>query len=170
MCQAEAMKAMTEAEREELINSEANTPLEIKRLLEGLSPSETRWKPESGEFSVLENICHLRDIEAEGYSVRIKRILADDNPFLEDIDGAAIAKERDYNSQELKSAVDAFTKTREENIRILRGLSFEQLVRIGTFQDSGQVTLERLVEMIKEHDDVHIAELKSLRTKIDKGV
>ena len=40
---------------------------------------------------MLEHVCHLRDIEVEGYAPRLKRILSEDGPFLPDIDGRRLA-------------------------------------------------------------------------------
>ena len=57
---------------------------EIVRLTSGLTDAELRWKDAEGNFSALENICHLRDIEIEGYTARIKRILEENNPSLAD--------------------------------------------------------------------------------------
>jgi len=51
------------------------------------------------EFSVLENICHLRDLELQGYTPRIRRILAEADPDLADFDGARVAAESSYNNR-----------------------------------------------------------------------
>ena len=158
----ETMKAMTRSEREELISGIAATPSTIQRLIEGLDPNETRWKPESGDFSVVENICHLRDIEVEGFSVRITRILSEDDPSLADIDGAKLAVDRNYNDQDLASALDTFTKTREDNMRVIRGLTIEEFARTAKFGSDTPITLERLLEMMREHDEVHMRELSEL--------
>lgn len=157
---------MTQSSSDAISNSLANTHGEVRRLVEGLSEADTRWKPATDEFSAVENVCHLRDIELDGYTVRIKRILLEDQPFLSDINGARLAEERDYNSQELKAALDAFAKAREDNVRTIRGLSSEQLTRTGTFENSGAITLEGLIEMMREHDDAHIHELTSLKAKL----
>jgi hypothetical protein len=161
---------MTQNGHRDLIELLADTTLAVRRLMEGLSESDTQWKPASGEFSVVENICHLRDIEVEGYTVRIRRILQEDQPLLEDLDGAKLAQERDYNNQEVFAALRAFGRAREGNVRTLRGLTSEQLMRTGTFEDAGTITLTRLLELMREHDDVHIAEMSDLRRKIASRV
>jgi len=33
-------------------------------------------------FCAIEHVCHLRDIERDGYHVRIRRLLTEDNPSL----------------------------------------------------------------------------------------
>jgi hypothetical protein len=46
----------------------AETPSKVKRLLEGMGQSTLRSRPSPDEFSAVEQICHLRDIEREGYT------------------------------------------------------------------------------------------------------
>lgn len=159
---------MTKSNFDELSNALASTPAEVRRLTKDLSGDQVRWKPSALEFSVVENVCHLRDIEMDGYAVRIKRILQEDQPFLADLNGARLAEERDYNNQELKPALDEFTLAREENLRTIRALPPGQLTRTGTLENTGAITLERLVEMMREHDDAHISELESLCVKIER--
>jgi len=79
----------------------AHTPEKLVQLTNGLTDAEVHWK-DAGAFSVLENICHLRDIEIEGYSARLNRILIETHPFLPEIDGGSLATVRDYNTQDLE--------------------------------------------------------------------
>ncbi len=159
---------MTEQELEELIDFLAETPAAVRQLTEGLTEGETRWKPSATDFSAVENICHLRDIEEEGYSTRIGRILTEDQPFLQDLNGAKLAEERDYNEQELKAALDAFTHARQSNVQTIKSLSQEQLKRTGTFEQTGHITLERLLCMMQEHDRAHLLELSEVRGGLTK--
>ena len=72
---------------EEAISKLASTPEVIREVFARLDAGKLRSKPNSSLFSPLEDMWHLRDIEAEGYLTRIKRILAEDMPVLEDLDG-----------------------------------------------------------------------------------
>ena len=105
---------MTQTELQELVALLAETPEEVRRLTAGLSAEEARWRPAANEFSALEQACHLRDIEREGYAVRLRRLLAEDDAALPDLDGAELARERDYQSQNLSAAVEAFAQARQE--------------------------------------------------------
>jgi hypothetical protein len=75
----------------------AQTPAGISRLLSDIPAPGMTIKRAPDEFSVVEHVCHMRDIEIEGYGVRVQRILKQENPFLPDIDGSRLAIERDYN-------------------------------------------------------------------------
>src|SRR5205814_2080287 len=116
-------------------------------LVADLSDISLRMKPAPEEFSALETICHLRDIEIEAYTVRINRIISEEEPTLPDIDGSRLAIERDYNSQNLDAALSSFTNARHANVETLRGVTIEQLSRVGIYQTDA-VTLEGLLNMM----------------------
>src|SRR5215813_8698854 len=65
-------------------------------------------------FALVEQACHLRDLEREGYLVRARRILAEDLPELTPFFGDAVARERDYLAQDAAAAARDFTAARAE--------------------------------------------------------
>jgi len=158
----ELAKRVEEVDFEELLQFLQETSDRISELIHGLADSDLRWRNSYDQFSVLENICHLRDLEAEGYTIRINRILKESNPFLPDVDGKRLATERLYNSLNADTALHSFAASRAENLRKLEGLAAEQLERDGTLEGVGRLTLTRLVEMMREHDEGHIEELRVL--------
>ena len=151
---------------EELLATLARTPVEIARLINDVPDFSVVIKPSPDEFSVLENVCHLRDIETEGYSVRIQRILAEDNPALADVDGARLAIERDYNKQDLNDALAAFTAARKQNVADFTNASAAEYERAGTLEVVGQITLRKLLEMMCQHDEGHVDEVRAIRAKL----
>ena len=153
---------MTQAELQILLTFLAETPEVVRRLTCALSAETARRKPTPAEFSALEHVCHLRDIEQEGYSVRLSRLLTEEAPTLADIDGARLAREREYQRQDFTSALADFTHARRENIARARTLTPAQLARAGTFEGVGEVTTARLLEMMRTHDEAHRAELTDL--------
>ena len=162
----ELAKKVEAVEFEEVLQFLQVTSNRISELIQGLADSELRWRNSYDQFSVLENICHLRDIEAEAYTIRINRILKESNPFLPDVDGKRLATERRYNSLDAYAALHSFAASRTENLRKLEGLAAEQLEREGTLEGVGRLTLGRLAEMMREHDEGHIDELRVLRQQL----
>lgn len=159
---------MNESELQRLIKSLETAPLEADRLVAQLPDEELRRKPAEEEFSALEHICHLGDIEREGYAVRIRRLLEEDLPFLHDIDGDSLAKERAYNEQELRPAIEAFALARRDSLRRLEGLSHASLSREGHLENVGRITLGGLLSMMMEHDREHLLKLSGLRDRLLK--
>ncbi len=142
----------------ELIDTLAQTPGTIAARIGNICSEDTRRR-KADYFSVVENICHLRDLEVEGYAVRIDRILNEEQPFLPDIDGGRLAIERDYNNQNVQDALAAFAIARESNVHALRKLAPEHLTREGTLEGVGPVTLEKVLLMMQEHDQGHVEDL-----------
>ena len=140
----------------------ARMPEELPQRLKDLTDEQLRFKPNADTFSALESVCHLRDIEVEGYARRLGLLLREDNPRLPDLDGAALARERAYNEQPLKPALDAFFSMRRRCLATLRDLTADEFTRRGQFENVGEVTLEGLLELWVEHDQGHLKELDAL--------
>jgi len=148
---------------EELVGFLEQTPRRIKELVSEVRKDALRERPSAECWSVVEQICHLRDIEQEGYRVRIQRILTESNPSLPDIAGDQLAIERNYVDQDLGLALEAFIDARAENFHAIRGLSVNQLNRTGVYEGFGPVTLLELLVKLQDHDSGHIDELTHLR-------
>lgn len=157
------LESFAEQEFKNLLDFLAETPQVLRQLSQGFAPDELKRKPSEKEFSVQENVCHLRDIEREGYTVRIDKLIGEDEPVLPDINGAKLAMERDYNSQDFAAGLEEFARLREKNIAALRHLQPQSLSRTGMLEGAGQITLKRLAAMMREHDEDHLAELNTLR-------
>ena len=142
------------------------TPDIISRKTGGLSTPSLKWKPGADQFSFLEHVCHLRDLEREGYGVRIHRLLTEYEPSLKNFDGAQVARERDYQSEDFQTAFSAFERARKENLEILRGLDTGQLDLSGQFESAGRVTLRQIVLMMQAHDGEHREALEHLSEQL----
>ena len=123
-------------------------------------------RPTEEEFSLVEQACHLRDLEREGYLVRVHRILAESSPRLDDFDGQAVAAERDYPSEDAHAAAEDFGAARRELVAILAALSPCQLAREAMF-DGRRITLLDLVTLIDAHDCGHREEIERILDDIE---
>ena len=127
----------------------------------------TSWEGISGEhFSALGQVCHVRDIEVEGYHVRIARLLNEDNPSLVSLDSYELAAQKNYDAADPKEALTAFRAARAVTLRQLEDITAEQLQRRGAFGEYGSVTLRALVHYLVSHDYQHLACLNWLLGKI----
>jgi hypothetical protein len=160
---------MSPLELHELIAALAKSPKTVATLSDDVSDEDLRRRNSPDEFSVIENVCHLRDIEIEGYTGRINRILNEEAPFLPDIDGSQLAIERAYNTQNLAPALQEFSAARMRNVQTLSNLSMDQLQRVGTLEGVGKATLEKLLLMMREHDEDHIRDLRTARQRLAAG-
>jgi hypothetical protein len=118
-------------------------------------------RPAGGGFSLVEHACHLRDLEREGYSLRVKRILEEDQPALEGFEGERIAAERDYRSQDARAAAAQFAAERAGLVRTVQSLREDELCRTGVFAGR-TVTLADVVLMAAGHDEEHRTDIERL--------
>jgi DinB family protein len=87
-----------EQDRKQWLEVLRTTPSRLKALLKGVPRSVALWAPAPGKWSILEIVCHMRDMEREAYLARYERILAEDEPRLPDVDGDAYSFELDYRA------------------------------------------------------------------------
>jgi hypothetical protein len=137
----------------------AQMPAFLADVLSRCSDEALRHKPSVEGFSILEQICHLRDIEVDGYSARLDLILSQEKPLLPDIDGSRLAIERRYNEQDVGPAFMTFRAARELNLVRLRRLTEDELQRKALMDGVGEITLARLIAMWAAHDAGHWEEL-----------
>ena len=136
-------------------------------------PKEARnWKPDSWEgipsepFSAIEQICHVRDIEVDGYHERFRRALQESNPTLENVDGETLAVERAYVVAEPSEVFAAFRAARAKTLETIATLTAGQFDRTAVF-DGAPITVRGLVHMLCSHDQQHLAGLQWLMARID---
>lgn len=152
---------------ETVLRDLAETSRRLTDAVAGIDGVLLRRKPPAEAFSLLEHVCHLRDIELDGYAVRIRRLLEEHEPALLDLDGARLAVERCYNEQRLGLALDDFRRTRAENLRRVDGLEAAAFDRRGTLQNHGSLTLGGLLELMREHDAAHLQEMTAWRRELE---
>jgi hypothetical protein len=150
-------------ELEEILGILRSTSERLRTITGDLSTEAHTWKPSPEKWSMIENVCHLRDIEQEGYNVRIERIANEDTPILPDINGQQLAIDRQYNQQDLRAALDAFDSARTKSIELVTSYPEATLSRVGTFEDFGDMTLAGLLEVMCDHDKGHLADMEKVR-------
>jgi DinB family protein len=147
----------------EAIEKLSAAPRQAAELVHGLSEEQLSWKPAPETFSMRENILHLRDIDVEGYEHSMRRILNEEAPTLQDVNGGKLARERNYNVQPVEPALLEFGRSRATSMARLSGCSLADLERTAEMEGSGKVTLRRLLEMWIRHDADHLADMVNLR-------
>jgi hypothetical protein len=140
----------------------------------GAIPDEFKhWHPPSWDgipsehYTALEQICHVRDIEIDGYQVRFRRTVEETHPFLPGVDGDALAIERSYASADAAAVFEAFRAARMQTLELIASLSPQQLERTADFEDYGVVTVRSLAHYLCSHDQQHLAGLQWLLGKIE---
>lgn len=135
-------------------------------------PLEHRnWRPASWQgvpsepFTAIEQLCHVKDIEIDGYHVRLHRTLAESNPLLESIDGETLAEQRKYRSADAGQVLAQFRHARRKTLALITDLDAAQLARVAEFEGQS-VTLRGLVHNLCSHDHQHLAGLQWLLARL----
>jgi hypothetical protein len=147
-------------------------PRELEEHYAAFPAAFTHWAPPSWDgvpseaFTAIEQICHVRDIEIEGYQVRIRRTLNEQSPRLPSIDSETVAKQRNYGSADPTQVFATFRAARAQTLLLLHGLDAAQWQRPAEFEGYGPVTLRGLVHFLCSHDQQHLSGLQWLLGKI----
>jgi FMN phosphatase YigB (HAD superfamily) len=135
-----------------------STPAALATMTSELAPEGFSQRPQVAEWCLTEILCHLRDTEQEVHLPRIKKILAENNPFVPGEETDRWAAERNYAAQDGRQALMDFLDARKETLALLDGLQAEwsHPARHSIF---GPTTLKELVVMIAEHDQAHVQQV-----------
>lgn len=150
------------------LNSLRSFPSALRDLLCGIPVDALDWKPASWDgipserLTIRQQVCHMRDIEADGYTRRFQCLLSENEPILQSIDGYALVEPRGYDHAELGQTLDAFEAAREKTMKILDGVKALELARRGSFEGYGPVTLLGLIHFLCSHDQQHVAGIQWL--------
>lgn len=131
-----------------------------------------RWIPDSWDgvpsesLNALEQICHVRDIEIDGYQSRFRRLLQEDHPLLASIDTYLLVTQRDYAHADPDAVFAEIHTARRHTVELLTALTPAQWARTGSFEGYGDVTILSLAHFLCSHDQQHLAGLQWLRGKM----
>jgi len=153
-------------ERARHLETLAATPAALKAALRGVPRKLLLYTPAPGKWSILEILCHMRDMEREGYLERYTRILAENEPRLPDLNGDALAIERDYRGQKAGDVLRDWTRLRRESLRLLKKSKPEQWRRAGIHETAGRLSIDDLVVRHAVGNDLaHLAQIGAIKRR-----
>ena len=162
---------------EERLKRLARTPDDLAAAISGRGATDLARRPDSKNWSPLEIICHLRDIE-EICMMRFRTMLAMDDPKVLvvgarpldpaewglmsnefPVDPDRWADERQYSRCDPALALSAFRRRRGESLDLFDRLSPEQWERGCLHPTLGRVTFTGWTALMPVHDDNHLDQL-----------
>ena len=120
-----------------------------------------------GRWSIQEVILHLSDCE-QVYADRMKRIIAEDNPTLQDFDENKWAKSLHYNEQSAEDAIALFDLTRRQMGLLISKLPESAFARTGMHTVAGRQSLGELITKADRHLDHHLSFIHRKRAAMGK--
>jgi FMN phosphatase YigB (HAD superfamily) len=123
---------------------------------------ESRWSccPQEEGWGPVEIACHLRDVEREITQPRLRKILAEENPYLIPVESDSWSEERRYRAQDGPQALRDFTAARKATIALLRDLRPADWSRTARHALFGPTTLAEQVRFSARHDLLHIEQIQ----------
>ena len=160
---------MQEEERRKYLDILGETPARLEEILANVDPDLVRWNPSPGKWSIVEIVCHLRDMEREAYLARYTRLLAEENPTFADIDGDALALESGYSSQDVTAAFEEWKGFRQKTLALIAGatpLTEAQWNRGGIHEGLGPMTMEGYLKRQAFGNDVaHVGQIRAIKER-----
>ena len=91
----------------------------LPALVQNLSDADMRWHPPSGNWSLLEIVCHLAEEEVNDFRARVKTILDDPNQPWPAIVPEKTVIEKQFNQQGVKESLEQFLAERKRSVEWL---------------------------------------------------
>ena len=148
---------------------EGKDPLEVQRqtpellaqLIDGVSDSRLRQRPDPTKWSVAELLAHLADAEI-GCSWRYRQMIEHDgcplSPYDQELWNALGANASRSPSESLQ----LFRLLRENNLRMFDRLTPEQWDRYGMHAERGRMAVRDLMQQIAGHDLNHLEQIEKI--------
>ena len=146
---------------EEILKSLRASPIILGALVAGLDDRQIRRRPAPGEWAVIEVVAHIADVDERAHT-RLRRMLAEDNPFLPAFDQDALAVERGYIGMDLPEQVARYRQARAAHLADLAGLDRRQWQRTGRHEAAGDLTVQLYEAHVASEDVEHLAQIARL--------
>lgn len=154
---------MDQAERTALIAQYEAGYDAITASLAGITAAEWEAREAPGEWCPREIIHHLADSEMTS-AIRLRRLIAEDNPVIVGYDQEAFANILFYD-RPIEPSLAAFKASRDTTAQILHRLSPAQWSRAGTHSESGRYSVEDWLGTYAVHAHDHADQIRRARAK-----
>ncbi|MBN9392479.1 MAG: DinB family protein [Chloroflexi bacterium] len=142
-----------------LLRSLRKNPVILHGLIKNVWQDQARrFKDGPDGWSVVEIVCHLRDLEEVFYQ-RALRMLNEDTPVFESFDQNEKARQGDYTNQALNRVFEQLVENRRRTIQFFAELTPTQWQRTGIHPEAGPITLLEQAFQIGSHDTDHIEQI-----------
>jgi len=134
----------------------------LSTALMGCAGQEADFKPAPEKWSVRQLVCHLADTQIV-IAMRIRLILAEENPTLGAFDQDAWANNLDYGKRKISQAIETFRRLRGEDYELMKDLPESAFERTGMHVERGLLTLGGMVEQQAVHVESHVKQIQGVR-------
>jgi len=144
------------------------TPIQVEKLLNGLSESVLNQQPQDGGWTIRNIVSHLRD--AQGVlDFRVGLFIKQEHPVLESKAVFAWATNEAERPPSARDIFETYRASRAETLRQLESLPLSDWWRTGRHQEFGTLTLRQQVSYFASHEITHFPQIELLRRQLADG-
>jgi hypothetical protein len=143
---------------EQILTQLAEQPKAIAALTAGLSEARLQRRPTRGEWSLNDELAHLRSC-SDMWGQYIATILAEDHPTIRAMNPTTWIKRTDYPDLEFGPSFRAFTRQRAKLLALLRPLPKASWSRTATVTGAGRPrerTMGEYAQWLANHERSHL--------------
>jgi DinB superfamily len=133
----------------------------VAAALEGATEADLDRAPSEDGWTARQIVHHLADSESMAY-VRLRRLLADDDPVIAGYDEPEWARRLHYD-RPIEPSLDVLRAVRAASHQLLGRLTDEEWGRTGTHSESGAYGVERWLEIYADHSHDHADQIRRAR-------
>lgn len=150
-------------ERNSKITGIRDLPLIIRLAVKGLNDDQLDTRYREGGWTVRQVVHHVADSHANAY-LRFKWLVTEDHPTIKTYDQDVWAALPDSRLP-VESSLRLLDGLHERWAGFLESLPAEAWSRTGTHPESGEVTLDDLLEIYADHGAHHAGQITDLRAR-----
>ena len=155
-------------EGEEPIKVQRTTAARLEKAIQGLTPTQLKWRPQPGKWSIAEIIAHLGDTEIVA-SWRMRSVIGENGITIQPFDQDAWASAFDYQQRDAKRSLELFRILRENNLAMLQEISPATWENYGMHLERGKETIAHLTRMFAGHDINHVLQVERIAKELKKA-
>jgi DinB superfamily len=128
--------------------------------LAGVTPDELDRQPPDG-WTARQIAHHLADSETTAY-IRLRRLIAEDNPTIFGYDEEEFARRLHYE-RPIEPSLAVLAGVRVASLQLLESLTDEEWQRAGTHSESGAYTIDDWLRVYAGHSHDHADQIRRAR-------
>jgi len=156
---------LSQEQRQKLLNDIAQTPVNLRTAVKGLSDSQLDTPYRDGGWTVRQVVHHVPDSHMNAY-VRFKMALTEDSPTIKTYEEARWAELPDTKATPPEVSLILLDTLHDRWVRLLRSLTPEQWNRTYRHPELGPMTLEKVLALYAWHGPHHVAHITELRKRM----
>jgi hypothetical protein len=125
----------------------------VEEAVAGIADEDLDRRPPSGEWTAREIVHHLADSETHAY-VRLRRLIAEDEPLIQGYDEPEYARRLHYD-RPINPSLAVLRAVRDSSLQLLESLTTAEWSRSGRHSESGSYSVDDWLRIYANHSADH---------------